>query len=126
MTYWGFYLDKLYSIMAAFASDKTPEWVLPMANQFLFIHMIVCGLVYLATAAFAVSLKTVGWFKPTACNIYVLISALAFLLNILPPSSPEPLATISYIVAIPAIPFIMPYLMAINLLRRVGNLLLRE
>ena len=123
MTFWGFYLTKLYSMMAAVTPNKTPEWVLPVANQFHFIHMIVCALLYLATAAFAVSLKNAGWFKPKSCNIYVLISTLAFLSNALPRSLPEPLSTINYIVAIPAIPFIMPYLMAINLLKRAGNFL---
>ena len=123
MTFWGFYLGKLYNIMAASATNKTYEWAMPMANQFHFINIIVCGLVYVATATFAAALKTAGWFKPMACNVYILISVLAFLLNILPSASPEPLATINYIVAIPAIPFIMPYLMAINLLKRAGNLL---
>ncbi len=126
MTFWGFYLEKLYSIMAANASTKTYDWALPIANQFHFVNTIVCGLVYLATAAFALSFKSAGWLKPLACNVYVLISVIAFLLNIIPPASPEPLATLNYIVAIPAIPFIMPYLMAINLLKKTGNLLLEK
>ena len=121
MTFWGFNMGKLYEIMAASALEKTPDWFLPIKNQFHFINMIVCGLVYLATAAFAVSLKTAGWFKPTACNIYILISLIGFLLNVLPPSSPEPFATLNFIVSIPAIPFIMPYLIGINLLRQAGN-----
>ncbi len=121
MTFWGFYLGKLYSIMFASGSIKTYEWALPMANQFHFVNIVVCGLVYIATATFALSLKTAGWFKPKACNAYILISVLAFLLNLLPSGAPEPLATINYIVAIPAIPFIMPYLMAINLLKKASN-----
>jgi hypothetical protein len=121
MTFLGFYVDKLYSIMAASGLEKTPEWGLPIANQFRFIPIIVVSLTYMATAAFAASLKAAGWFRPTACNIYIVISLLGFLLNVLPPSVPEPLATVSFIATIPAIPFLMPYLIGINLLKRAGN-----
>jgi hypothetical protein len=121
MIFLGFFVDKLYSIMAASALEKSPQWALPMINQFLIIPIITCSLIYMATAAFAASLKSAGWFKPTACNIYIIISVLGFLLNILPPSVPEPLATLSFITTIPAVPFLMPYLMGVNFLKRAGN-----
>ena len=121
ITFWGFYFSELYKNMAASSLEKMPEWSLPILNLFSFIHMVVVALIYMGTAAFAASLKTVKWFKPTASNIYILISLLGLILNVLPPSSPEPFATASYIVSIPAIPFIMPYLIGINLLRQAGN-----
>ena len=102
--------------MAESAIKKTPDWVLPLATQFYFINMIVAALAYIATAAFAVSLKKAGWFRPMACNIYIIISLVFLLLDILPPSFPEPFATLSYIVSIPAFPFFMPYFMGVNLL----------
>jgi hypothetical protein len=121
MTFYGFYLAELYRNMAASNIEKTPEWVLAIAKQFHFVNMIVAALVYVATAAFAAALKKAEWFNPTACNIYILISLLLFLLDVLPPSFPEPFATLNLVVSIPAIPFLMPYFMAVNLLRRVGN-----
>lgn len=121
MSFWGFYLTKLYRIMAASSIEKTPEWVLPLRNQFFFINMIVTALVYMATAAFAMSLKKAGWFKPVACNIYILISLVFFLLDVLPPDLPEPFATLNFVVSIPAIPFMLPYFIGINLLRKVDD-----
>jgi xanthosine utilization system XapX-like protein len=117
MTFWGYYLSKLYSIMAETGSIKTYDWALPMASQFHFVNIIVCELVYLATALFAVSFRIAGWFKPIASNVYLLISIVALLINIIPTNSPEPFSTINYIISIPAIPFIMPYLMAINIIK---------
>jgi hypothetical protein len=121
MTFWGFYLAEIYRNMAISAVEKTPEWVFPLAKQFYFINMIVAALAYVATAAFAASLKKAGWFKPVASNIYIAISLLFFLLDILPASFPEPFATLNYVVSIPAVPFFMPYFIGVNLLRRTGN-----
>ena len=121
LTFWGFYLTELYRNLAASGAEHTPEWFLPLASQFHFVNMIVTALVYLATAAFALSLKKAGWFKPIACNIYILVSLVAFILDVLPPSLPEPFPTLNLIVSIPAIPFLMPYFMGINLLRRASK-----
>jgi hypothetical protein len=120
MSFWGFYLTKLYRIMAASSIEKTPEWVLPLRIQFFYINMMVAALVYIATAAFAMSLKKAGWFKPVASNIYILVSLVFFLLDVLPPTLPEPFATLNFIVSIPAIPFMLPYFIGVNLLRKVG------
>ena len=121
MSFWGFYLTKLYRMLAAASSEKTPEWVLPLRSQFFYINVIVTALVYMAVAAFAIALKRAGWFKPAACNIYIFISLLFFLLDLLPPTLPEPFATLNFIVSIPAIPFMLPYFMGINLLRKLGD-----
>jgi len=126
MTFWGFYLEELYRNMATSAIKKTPEWVLPIANQFHYINMIVAALVYLATAFFAASLKKAGWFKPIACHIYILVSLLFFILDVLPPSFPEPFTTLNLIVSIPAIPLLMPYFIGVNLLRRAQLIIQRD
>jgi hypothetical protein len=44
----------------------------------------VTALVYIAVAAFAIAIKKAGWFKPAACNSYLVISLLLFLLDVLP------------------------------------------
>jgi hypothetical protein len=125
ITFWGFYLAELYRSMTESGIKKTPDWVLPMVTQFHFVNMLAAALAYVATAAFAASLKKAGWFKPAACNIYMIFSLVFFLLDILPPSLPEPFATLSYIVSIPAIPFFMPYFMGVNLLKWSANGLLK-
>ncbi|MFI5186273.1 MAG: hypothetical protein ACHQF0_06085 [Chitinophagales bacterium] len=121
MIFLSYYVEEMYRIMVKSSLEKMPEWALPMANQSRYIPIIEDSLIYIATAAFAASLKTAGWFKPAACNIYIIISLLGVLLNMLPRSVPEPLAIISFIATIPAALFLMPYLMGINLLRRAGN-----
>lgn len=121
MSFWGFYLTKLYRIMAASSIEKAPEWVLPLRNQFFYINMMVAALVYLATAAFAMALKKAGWFKQVACHMYILISLVFFLLDVLPPDLPEPFTTLNFVVSIPAVPFMLPYFIGINLLRKVGS-----
>lgn len=121
MSFWGFYLTKLYRMLVTSSIEKTPEWVLPLRTQFFYINMIVTALVYMAVAAFAISLKKAGWFKPATCNIYLLISLVFFLLDVLPPTWPEPFATLNFIVSIPAIPFMLPYFMGLNLLQKVGT-----
>lgn len=121
MSFWGFYLTKLYRMLVASSSEKKPEWVIPLGSQFFYINMIVTALVYVAVAAFAMAIKKAGWFKPAACNTYLVISLLLFLLDVLPPTWPEPFATLNFIVSIPAIPFMLPYFIGINLLRKFGS-----
>jgi hypothetical protein len=117
MSFWGFYLTKLYRMLVASSLEKTPEWVLPLRTQFFYINMIVAALVYLGTAAFAMALKKAGWFKPVACHMYLFISLLFFILDVLPPTLPEPFATLNFIVSIPAVPFMLPYFIGVNLLK---------
>ncbi|GAB3227225.1 hypothetical protein [Spirosoma arcticum] len=116
MTYWGSFLTESFRIFVASGSAKRPDWYLPLRDQFAWISGVEVGLTYLATAAFGASLKTTRWFKPGACWSYIVISLLGFLLSVLPDFSFMPLTIGSYLASIPAIPFIMPYLMALNLL----------
>jgi len=119
MTWWGGFLVESFRGFVAAGAVKRPDWYIPAREQFGLISTIEVGLFYLATAAFAASLKKTRLFRPKPCNSYIITSLIAFMLNLIPPLSPEPLATISYVVSIPAFPFIMPYLIAINLLRRI-------
>jgi hypothetical protein len=63
------------------------------------------------------ALKKARVFKPGACNVYIIISLIAFACNFIPPTAPAPFDVIGYFVAVPAISFIMPYLIALNLAR---------
>ena len=119
MIYWGTYLVELFKIVVASGSEKMPEWFSPTNKIFGLISLVEVALTYLATAAFAASLRAAGWLSKTSCSIYVAISFLGFLIMAL--SFIKPLETVSNIASIPAIPFLMPYFMGINLLRRAGN-----
>ncbi len=116
MSFYNSFLLETFRIRVASASDKMPEWFSPMHNQFFLVMLVEVALTYLATAAFAASLKFAGWFKKTASNIYIIISLLCFLDAMLSYFIPA-----VGIVAIPALPFIMPYFIGINLLKRAGN-----
>ena len=121
MIYWGSFLTESFKLFATSASPTRPDWYLPLRALFGWVSSLEVALIYLATAAFAVSLRRVRWFNPLACRIYVGISLLGFLLSVLPTFSNEPLTIAGYAVSIPAIPFMMPFLMGINLLRRIGK-----
>ena len=117
MAFWGSFLITSFKSFVASGTDKRPELYLALKDLFYLIAVTYVALTYLATAAFAVSLRKIRWFSAGASNAYVVVSFIGLVFSVLPPSSPEPFATLSYITSIPAIPFIMPYLMALNLLR---------
>lgn len=121
MTFWGSFLTESFKIFAASPLEKRPEWYLVIREQFIIVGLTEVTLIYLATSAFVMSLKSSGLLSSRSCKIYVIISTSAAVLNLLPSSFPEPFATISYLVSIPAFPFIMPYLIGINLLPRAGK-----
>lgn len=121
MSFWGFFLTRMYQFMVDTHLTKTPEWVLPLRIMFYYVNVFAAALVYIATALVAQSLKKTGSFKPAACNAYLVIATLFLVLDLLPPTLPEPFATLNFIVSIPAVPFMFPYFIGINLLKRAGN-----
>ncbi|GAB3953323.1 hypothetical protein GCM10028805_36790 [Spirosoma harenae] len=116
MAYWGSFLVESFTNFSAASVAKRPDWYLSMRALFSWISDVEVALLYLATAAFGVALQSAGWFKTGACRAYILLSLVGALLSVLPTFSLEPLVIASYLVSIPAFPFIMPYLMALNLL----------
>ncbi len=119
MTFWGSYIVETSEIVAASGYEKMPEWYQPLRNQFELISVVEVALTYIATAFFAASMISAGWFRKAAGRIYILLSLLGALIILLPLSN-EPFATAEFAVSIPAIPFLLPYYMGINLLRKVG------
>lgn len=118
MTFWGSFLTESFKIFVASPLQKRPDWYLIIKEQFMIIGVTEVSLIYLATFAIAMSMKISGFLSSRACKIYAIVSLLGAFLNLIPPGSPDPFSTISYLVAIPAFPFIMPYLMGINLLAK--------
>jgi hypothetical protein len=121
MIFLGWYVEEVYRIMATSSLTHSPEWARPMNNQSRILPLVQDSLAFIGTAAFASALKLAGWFKPAACNTYIAFCLLGIIFNLLPPSLPEPLATLSFIATIPAVLFLMPYFMAINLLKVVAK-----
>lgn len=121
MIFWGFYLTESFKVVVAAGTEQMPNWFSPIKNQLGMISVVEVALTYLATAFFSVSLQLNGWFNKGATRVYILISLLAFLLIILSSFLPEPFTTAGFAVSIPAIPFIMPYFMGINLLRNIDK-----
>jgi hypothetical protein len=86
-------------------------------------------LIYLATAAFAASLGRTQWLGRRATRAFMIVSFIALLfimISVLQYPNPAALSTPWYIipgfvVGIPAVPFIMPFLFGVVLLRRAGE-----
>ena len=124
MSYWHSFLPETFKTKEAISLNKLPEWHRPVQKLFLMISIVEVSLTYLATAAFAASLKSAGWFKKGASLAYIIISLLIFILVALYGFYPENLTANGfpfYPFMIPAIPFVMPFYMGINLLRRAGD-----
>jgi hypothetical protein len=121
MLFWGFSLTELFKILVASNTENLPEWSKPIRALFGLISVVEVALTYIAIAAFAVSMKLAGWLSKTTSQIYVTISLLAFLIIVLSAFLPEPFLTAGFVLSIPAIPFLMPYFMGINLLQRAGD-----
>ena len=119
MIFWGFYLTEFFTILTKEGLEKMPEWSAPVRKLFSLLSVAEVALTYMAIAAFALALKAAGWFRKTPVWIYISVSVFAFLVIILSVFSPEPFITAGFAVSIPAIPFIMPYFMGINLLKRL-------
>ncbi len=91
-------------------------------------------LTYLATAAFAASLGRVQWLGRKAAHAFIIVSFVALLfLMIRGLKYPDPRALSTpwytnpgFVVGIPAVPFIMPFLFGVVLLRRAGDEQSRE
>lgn len=120
MTFWGSFLGEAFRQFAA-TSTPRPDWYAPVRAHFAAISLVEVALTYLATAATAYSLKQVAWLTPKAGTGYVLASAICFCLNLVPATATEPFATAGFVVAIPAIPFVLLYLLGVQLLYRAGN-----
>jgi hypothetical protein len=121
MLFWGFFLTETFRILVASTSDKTPEWFMPVRSFFGLISIVEVSLTYLAIAALAASLKLTGWFGKIPSLIYIIMSLSAFIIIVLSAFGREPFAQAGFALSIPAIPFVMPYFIGINLLRRAGN-----
>jgi hypothetical protein len=126
----------LYLIWDAFAfgvffakehAGEVPQALHSLGDTMDIVLFLGGVLFYLATAAFAASLGRVQWLGRGAARAFMIVSSVALLFLVIRGLQyPDPRATPWYtspgfIVGIPAVPFIMPFLFGVVLLRRSGK-----
>jgi hypothetical protein len=120
--FWGIYWGKEHA-------GHTPEAIASLGDTLDVLLDLGVVLTYLATAAFAASLGRVQWLGRRATRAFIVVSFVALLLLAvrgLAYQDPTALSTPWYanpgfIVGIPAVPYIMPFLLGVVLLRRAGE-----
>ena len=120
----------IFAFAAFFGKEHAGEMPAAIVSlrDMLDLLLFVAGfLTYLATAAFAASLGRVQWLGCGAARAFMIVNAVALLFLVMrgiqyPDGRASPWYTSpGYIVGIPAVPFIMPFLFGVVLLRRAGE-----
>ncbi len=114
MILWGSMITEAFVTIDAIVPRVTPDWLKPMRSTVDSVVVVWVALIYVACIFFSLSLRRT---KLLESRVYTIASLAALVLSLLPPTSPEPLATMNYVVGIPAVTFVIPYLMGANLLR---------
>jgi hypothetical protein len=118
MAYWGFYLPEAFRSFLTDAAPRRPDWYLAVRSLFDVISCVEVSLIYLSTIFFAIALNEARVLSNSGCRWYQIFGALGAIFVLVPPSWPDHFSTLAYFASIPAIPFIMPYFMGIQVLRK--------
>jgi hypothetical protein len=110
-------------------SGQAPDVGAVLSDFYSVLEFVACVLTYLATAAFAAALGQVRWLGRGAAGAYAVASLLLLMLVVMRGVAyPEISANTApwytqpgVIAGIPAIPWIMPGLLGVILLRRAGD-----
>ena len=110
-------------------AGQIPAAVRAVYDVYDILLFFACILTYLTTAAFAASLGRARWLGRGATRAYVIVSFVALLFLVLRGFSYPDLTASStpwylrpaFIAGIPAVPWIMPFLLGVVLLRRAGD-----
>jgi hypothetical protein len=103
--------------------------IVALSNVFDILLFVACVLTYFSTAAFAASFGQTKWLKRGAVRAYIIMSFVALLfIGLRGISFPDPTAgstpwytNLGFIAGIPAVPWIMPFLLGVVLLRRASD-----
>ncbi|AYL95224.1 hypothetical protein [Mucilaginibacter celer] len=121
MAFWGYYLPTTFKGFRLSPTEPRPGWYVAFKELFYIIAVTEVALIYLATSFFAVAMKKAKLLSSVSCNWYRGFGIAGIILTIIPPSWPEPLSMAGYLATIPAIPFTMPYLLGVRLLKGYHN-----
>src|SRR6266550_3215843 len=110
-------------------AGEVPQALRSLDDIFDLVLFVAGFLTYLATVAFAASLGRVQWLGRRASRAFMIVNGVALLfLLIRGVQYPDPRALSApwytspgFVVGIPAVPFIMPFLLGAVLLRRAGE-----
>lgn len=108
---------------------EIPDAVRPISEVLESLQLNVCLLTYLATVTLAACMGQVRWLGRGATRAYVVANAILLLFLMLSAFSyPDPSANSQpwylqpgFVAGIPAVPWLMPYLLGVVLLRRAGR-----
>jgi hypothetical protein len=110
-------------------AGEVPQALHSLGDTFDLLLFVAAFLTYFATAAFAASLGRARWLGRRATRVFIIVSSVALLfLMIRGVQYPDPRALSTpwytspgFVVGIPAVPFIMPFLFGVVLLQRAGE-----
>ena len=110
-------------------AGAVPAAIVSLSDMGDLLLFLAGFLTYLATVAFAASLGRVQWLGRGAKRAYMIVNGVALLFLVirgLQFPDPRALSTpwyinLGFVVGIPAVPFIMPFLLGVVLLRRAGD-----
>src|SRR5712692_1986705 len=120
----------IFAFAAFFGKEhagEVPAAIVSLRDMMDLLLFVAGFLTYLATAAFAASLGRVQWLGRGAACAFMIVNAVALLFLVMrgvqyPDGRATPWYTSpGFIVGIPAVPFIMPFLLGVVLLRRAGE-----
>jgi hypothetical protein len=126
---WATIMLSGYRAMAQATSGEVPSWLRLLSDPSDILLFFGGLLTYLATAAFAASMGPVQWLGRKSVRAFVTVCIVAMLCLVLRGLQfPDPAAAAThwytipgFVAGIPAIPWIMPCLFGIILLRRAGD-----
>lgn len=122
MTFWSDFVLFSFESQAVSTPAEMPDWFKAMLKQFDLVSRVEVSLMYLTTTFFGLALKSAGWFKGTPSSLYVAISLTAFVAVVFYPLYASVVAFMGFFpLLIPAVPFMLPYYIGVNLLRKAGN-----
>ncbi len=120
----------IFAFAAFFGKEhagEVPAAIVSLRDMMDLLLFVAGFLTYLATAAFAASLGRVQWLGRGAACAFMIVNAVALLFLVMrgvqyPDGRATPWYTSpGFIVGIPAVPFIMPFLLGVVLLRSAGE-----
>jgi hypothetical protein len=120
----------IFAFAAFFGKEhagEMPAAIVSLRDMMDLLLFVAGSLTYLATAAFAASLGRVQWLGRGAARAFMIVNGVALLFLVIrgvqyPDGRATPWYTNpGFVVGIPAVPFIMPFLFGVVLLRRAGD-----